>query len=296
MPSSFHSLNVGPPTRSDEEGWAAQSSTTSTTPNPSSSSSPAPRLRRALLVALLGSLAFAAIFASGLAVLRSLRAEREGERGRGGGPHPARPLSEVSPLPQRGAARGDGNSSSLSSSLPPPPPLRFLVIGDWGRQGNRAQREVAAAMTRRVREVREAAAVAGSSSPSSVDLDLDLEHQQRGGFGFHPSFLAAGSKGPEFVLTVGDNFYQSGLLSAEDPAFEESFVDVYSSPELVRESFFFLLERRRRRPLLAPFLPDSLFFLSFFLSSFIYRPYPGWECWATTTTASRSRQRPRRRG
>lgn len=78
-------------------------------------------------------------------------------------------------------------------------------------------------MTRRVREVRKAAAASAAAADSSL----------------HPSFLAAGSSGPEFVLSVGDNFYQEGLLSPEDPAFDASFVDVYSTPELVRRRVFF---------------------------------------------------------
>ena len=230
--SSFHTLNVGAPNRSDEEGWAPQSS--------SSSSLSSPGLRRALLVALLGSLVFAAVFASGLAVLRS--SERGGAIERNGGdgvPFPARPLSEASPLPPQktrgaaaAAAAGGNNSTSLSSSPPPSsPPLRFLVIGDWGRHGNRAQREVAAAMTRRVREVREAAAAAAAAAKGGGSRPPPSSSSA----GFHPSFIAAGPAGPEFVLTVGDNFYQEGLLSPEDPAFEESFVEVYSSRELVRE-------------------------------------------------------------
>ena len=306
--SSFHTLNVvGAPTRSDEEGWAQQ-----TSPNPASSSSLSPRLRRALVVLLGGSLIFAAVFASGLAVLRS-SSERERERGGGGGrgPHPVRPFSEASPLGAAGRGGGSSplssSSSSSSSTSPPPPPLRFLVLGDWGRRGNRAQREVAAAMTQRVREVREAAAAAASragSEPSPAPLASAASGRRARAF--HPRFLAAGGPGggPEFVLTVGDNFYGSGLLSAEDPAFDESFVDVYSSPELVGDEvfdFLILFSRsvfpsRRRRLVFAPLPPLSFKYSPFFLSPPSFdRRSRGWECSATTTTARSSPPSPRRR-
>jgi len=264
--SAFHSLNV-------EEGWAQQqrqpssssSSPNASNPKPSTSSSTP---RKKLLLFLLGSLLFAAVFAGALAVLRS------SDRGREGGVlYPSRPLSEASPLPPlpsqkttraAASALNDDASNSNSSSPLPPPPLRFLVIGDWGRRGNSAQREVADAMTRRVREVREAAAAATGKSSSSS---------------FHPSFLAAGSSGPEFVLSVGDNFYQSGLLSPEDSAFDESFVDVYSSPELVKKR-----ERKRERVNLffsllsfvcsLVFIPNSHPFLFFSPSFFLKQAVP----------------------
>ncbi|CAG9467400.1 unnamed protein product [Pedinophyceae sp. YPF-701] len=37
---------------------------------------------------------------------------------------------------------------------------------------------------------------------------------------------------PEFVLGTGDNFYEAGLTATEDPAFVESFVNVYSGPHI----------------------------------------------------------------
>ena len=36
----------------------------------------------------------------------------------------------------------------------------------------------------------------------------------------------------DFVLSVGDNFYESGLTSVLDPQFEASFKDVYTAPSL----------------------------------------------------------------
>ena len=69
----------------------------------------------------------------------------------------------------------------------------FLVVGDWGRQGRHNQSVVAAAMAR-----------------TAAARHLPLS----------------------FVVSTGDNFYESGLSSAEDPQFAESFADVYWQPSL----------------------------------------------------------------
>ncbi|KAL3162377.1 hypothetical protein ABBQ32_010055 [Trebouxia sp. C0010 RCD-2024] len=37
---------------------------------------------------------------------------------------------------------------------------------------------------------------------------------------------------PDFILSVGDNFYESGLLSVNDPQFMSSFTNVYNAPSL----------------------------------------------------------------
>ena len=37
---------------------------------------------------------------------------------------------------------------------------------------------------------------------------------------------------PEFIISVGDNFYESGLISAEDQQFDTSFTNVYSAKSL----------------------------------------------------------------
>ena len=65
----------------------------------------------------------------------------------------------------------------------PPQPLRFLVVGDWGRNGAAYQTWVAAHMARR---------------PGS------------------------------FVVSTGDNFYQDGVSSVEDPQWDTSFERIYS--------------------------------------------------------------------
>ncbi|KAI4369083.1 hypothetical protein MLD38_017572 [Melastoma candidum] len=38
--------------------------------------------------------------------------------------------------------------------------------------------------------------------------------------------------GSEFVISTGDNFYENGLTGTDDPAFYQSFVDIYNAPGL----------------------------------------------------------------
>lgn len=37
---------------------------------------------------------------------------------------------------------------------------------------------------------------------------------------------------PQFIISVGDNFYETGLTSVEDPQFDTSFTQVYTDPSL----------------------------------------------------------------
>lgn len=68
---------------------------------------------------------------------------------------------------------------------------RFLVIGDWGRQGRENQTVVADAMAQKAKSFR-----------------------------------------PDFIVSTGDNFYETGLVSYDDPAFDLSFRNVYNHSEL----------------------------------------------------------------
>ena len=38
--------------------------------------------------------------------------------------------------------------------------------------------------------------------------------------------------GIEFVVSVGDNFYETGLTGVDDPTFAVSFTDIYTAPSL----------------------------------------------------------------
>ncbi|WP_019989796.1 metallophosphoesterase [Rudanella lutea] len=65
--------------------------------------------------------------------------------------------------------------------------LHFAVVGDWGRQGEYRQRDVALQMAR---------AMAGLSG--------------------------------SFIISTGDNFYPSGVMSTQDPLWQSSFEQVYT--------------------------------------------------------------------
>ena len=39
----------------------------------------------------------------------------------------------------------------------------------------------------------------------------------------------------DFVISTGDNFYDNGLTGVDDPAFHESFTDIYTAPSLQRQ-------------------------------------------------------------
>jgi predicted MPP superfamily phosphohydrolase len=69
--------------------------------------------------------------------------------------------------------------------------LNFLVLGDWGRNGEYFQKDVALQM---------------SKAAATIDS--------------------------QFVITVGDNFYPTGVQSTQDPQWKASFEDVYSSYHL----------------------------------------------------------------
>jgi tartrate-resistant acid phosphatase type 5 len=69
--------------------------------------------------------------------------------------------------------------------------LNFLVFGDWGRQGETDQMDVATQMG-----------------------------------------IAANALKPQFIISVGDNFYEDGVVSTSDPQWETSFENVYHTPAL----------------------------------------------------------------
>jgi len=87
------------------------------------------------------------------------------------------------------ATQGVVASRFLPGSLqaaPTPGGLNFLIFGDWGRQGERDQVEVADQMAKAAK---------------------DIEAQ--------------------FVISVGDNFYEYGVQSVTDSHWRASFEDVY---------------------------------------------------------------------
>jgi tartrate-resistant acid phosphatase type 5 len=69
--------------------------------------------------------------------------------------------------------------------------LNFLVFGDWGRQGEQDQIEVAEQMVKESKKIK-----------------------------------------PQFIISVGDNFYENGVQSVDDPHWQKSFEEVYRDPAL----------------------------------------------------------------
>ncbi|KAL2343545.1 hypothetical protein Fmac_004830 [Flemingia macrophylla] len=48
----------------------------------------------------------------------------------------------------------------------------------------------------------------------------------------HQMGIAGEKLNIDFVISTGDNFYEDGLKGVDDPAFYESFVDIYTAPSL----------------------------------------------------------------
>jgi acid phosphatase len=69
--------------------------------------------------------------------------------------------------------------------------LNFIIFGDWGRNGEKDQRDVAAQMA-----------------------------------------IAAQAMAAKFIVSVGDNFYENGVKSVDDPQWQTSFEQVYAAPAL----------------------------------------------------------------
>jgi tartrate-resistant acid phosphatase type 5 len=69
--------------------------------------------------------------------------------------------------------------------------LNFLVFGDWGRNGEKDQSDVAAQMA-----------------------------------------VTAKAVGAKFIISVGDNFYEDGVFTVDDPQWQTSFENVYGAPSL----------------------------------------------------------------
>eukprot|EP00850_Spirogloea_muscicola_P026021 SM005233S17869 [mRNA] locus=s5233:179:937:- [translate_table: standard] len=47
--------------------------------------------------------------------------------------------------------------------------------------------------------------------------------------------VVAEREGSQFVISVGDNFYEEGLAGADDPMFTQSFTDIYTAKSLQRQ-------------------------------------------------------------
>ncbi|XP_047332328.1 purple acid phosphatase 3-like [Impatiens glandulifera] len=64
----------------------------------------------------------------------------------------------------------------------------------------------------------------------------------------------------DFIISTGDNFYDSGLTGENDPAFEESFTNIYTAPSLQKQWYSVLGNHDYRGNALAqlsPFLREK---------------------------------------
>jgi len=92
--------------------------------------------------------------------------------------------------------------------------LKFLVVGDWGRNGAFNQSEVAFQMGR-------------------IGEELDID----------------------FVVSTGDNFYDNGLKEEHDPAFLDSFTNIYTAKSLQKQWYIVLGNHDYRGDVLAQLSP-----------------------------------------
>lgn len=103
--------------------------------------------------------------------------------------------------------------------------LSLLVIGDWGRKGEFNQTQVA---TQVGCHISLDAQLSSFSFPGCVDShSLRVHWSQMGRIGEELDI--------DFVVSTGDNFYDSGLTGVDDKAFEESFTNVYTAKSLQKQ-------------------------------------------------------------
>ncbi|CAJ1936558.1 unnamed protein product [Sphenostylis stenocarpa] len=102
--------------------------------------------------------------------------------------------------------------------------LSFLVLGDWGRRGAYNQSKVAFQ-------------IIASALLHSSFMHL-LMHEKMN--------MQMGKVGEkldiDFVVSTGDNFYDNGLFSEHDNAFEESFTKIYTAKSLQKQWYSELAE------------------------------------------------------
>ena len=79
-------------------------------------------------------------------------------------------------------------------------------------------------------------AAAARASEDQLSFMVVGDWGRRGAFNQTAVARAMGACGavsrPDFVVSVGDNFYEGGLNSLDDPEFAQSFTDVYTHPSL----------------------------------------------------------------
>ena len=118
--------------------------------------------------------------------------------------------------------------------------VTFFVVGDWGREGTFNQTKVATlmddlAIVEKPRAVISGTAVGatakrlGWAAPDTPVAEL-----------IH-SLTFSLSLSLSHICAAGDNFYDHGLNTSNDPLFERSFANVYNGPGLRHVPWFAVL-------------------------------------------------------
>ncbi|CAI5989265.1 unnamed protein product [Closterium sp. NIES-64] len=92
--------------------------------------------------------------------------------------------------------------------------LSFLVVGDWGRNGDYNQSIVAESMGEVAAAIDSSFVVASTGDTFYDDGMQDIVQYS------------------SFVVSTGDNFYDDGLQDINDPNFASSFSEIYQAPSL----------------------------------------------------------------
>lgn len=82
----------------------------------------------------------------------------------------------------------------------------------------------------------------------------------------------------EFVISTGDNFYEDGLTGVHDPAFNESFINIYTPPSLHKQWYNGNFHSGFLTFLFHNFTILIVFFFFLIMCLFL------WQFWGTTTT------------
>jgi hypothetical protein len=110
--------------------------------------------------------------------------------------------------------------------------LRFLVLGDWGRQGMPSHTHFATQCHKTLSR--------NSVSSFSAHIPPPLPPAGASNQSVVASSMGdvAASLGASFVLSTGDNVYGRGISSASDPLWAATFTNVYTHPFLSDMPFF----------------------------------------------------------
>ena len=118
--------------------------------------------------------------------------------------------------------------------------VTFFVVGDWGREGTFNQTKVATLMDDPAIVEKPRAVISGTAVGATAKKDWAgrrLTHPSQSSFTRSRSLSLSLSH----ICAAGDNFYDHGLNTSNDPLFERSFANVYNGPGLRHVPWFAVL-------------------------------------------------------